>query len=132
MAKKSREEEEALKRAEVILKVRSGIMNATEAAKELGISRKTYYKWEKRALTAMMGALSDRRCGRPSQPVDGEKETMRKDIEGMKQQLLLSEQRMHIQGILREDLEIIEKLRAQGVIKKKRGTEDGGKRSQKD
>ena len=43
-------------KAEMILKVRGGLMSAAEAARKLGISRKTYYKWERRGLEAMMEA----------------------------------------------------------------------------
>jgi len=40
-------------------------MTATEAAKELGVSRKTYYKWEQRGLAALMEGLEDQTAGRP-------------------------------------------------------------------
>jgi DNA-directed RNA polymerase specialized sigma24 family protein len=39
------------------MQVRSGLLSAQEAARQLGISRKTYYKWERRALAAMVEAL---------------------------------------------------------------------------
>ncbi len=58
----------AIQRAEIIMKVRSGIMTATEAARELGVSRKTYYKWEKRGLAALLDGLSDQPTGRPEIP----------------------------------------------------------------
>lgn len=34
----------ARQRAQLIMQVRSGVMSAQEAARRLGISRKTYYK----------------------------------------------------------------------------------------
>jgi len=34
-------------------------MTATEAAKQLGVSRKTYYKWEQRGLEALLDGLQD-------------------------------------------------------------------------
>jgi DNA-directed RNA polymerase specialized sigma24 family protein len=52
-------------RAEVILQVRSGRITATEAAHLLGISRKTYYQWEQRALSGMLAGLENRPPGRP-------------------------------------------------------------------
>ena len=52
-------------RAEVILQVRSGRITATDAAHLLGISRKTYYQWEQRALSGMLAGLENRRPGRP-------------------------------------------------------------------
>lgn len=40
----------ARQRAQLIMQVRSGVLRAQEAALQLGVSRKTYYKWERRAL----------------------------------------------------------------------------------
>jgi len=105
-------------RAELILKVRSGLMTASEAAKQLGVSRKTYYKWENRGLEGMLDALLDRSSGRPSRPVDGEKETLESSLEQIKKQLLLAEQRAEIQTILYDDLGLIEALRRNGSKKK--------------
>ena len=45
------------------MKVRCGLMNASQAAEQLGISRKTYYKWEQRALSAMLEGLTDQPPG---------------------------------------------------------------------
>jgi hypothetical protein len=59
----------------VILQVRSGALTAKEGAKLLGVSRKTYYEWEERSLNAMALALENRPAGRPSIPVDEEKES---------------------------------------------------------
>jgi len=41
---KESQQEQARQRAEMILKVRGGQITAQEAARALGISRKTYYK----------------------------------------------------------------------------------------
>ena len=38
-------QDQARLRAQLIMKVRCGLMTAAEAAKQLGVSRKTYYKW---------------------------------------------------------------------------------------
>ena len=38
----------ARERANVILQVQAGLITATEAAQKLGVSRKTYYEWERR------------------------------------------------------------------------------------
>jgi DNA-binding XRE family transcriptional regulator len=43
-------EDLAQRRAEIIVQVQSGQLTATEAARQLGVSRKTYYQWERRAL----------------------------------------------------------------------------------
>lgn len=99
------QEEKARKRAEMIVKVRSGLMTATDAAKELGISRKTYYVWEKRALSAMVEALTDAPAGRPSDPVDSEKENLKGQLMGKEQELALLKTRMKIREIMAEGTE---------------------------
>jgi len=38
----------AQQRANLIIQVRSNQLTAVEAARQMGISRKTYYKWENR------------------------------------------------------------------------------------
>jgi DNA-binding XRE family transcriptional regulator len=114
-------EEVARKRAELILKVRSGQMTAAAAAKALGVSRKTYYKWEDRALSAMLEALTDRQSGRPSQPVDGARASMAKKIAAMEKQLLLAEERDQIRTYMAEELEILDMIREKSP-KKKRGS----------
>ena len=47
------------------MKVRCGLMKATEAAGLLGVSRKTYYKWEQRGLAALLAGLEEKSAGRP-------------------------------------------------------------------
>ena len=47
------------------MKVRCGLMKATEAAALLGVSRKTYYKWEQRALEGLLTGLEEKTAGRP-------------------------------------------------------------------
>ena len=58
----------ARKRAELIMKVRCGLMTASEAAAQLGVSRKTYYKWEQRGLAALLAGVDDQKAGRPKKP----------------------------------------------------------------
>lgn len=69
------------RRASVILRVQVGLLTATEGAAELGVSRKTYYQWEKKALSALGQALKDGPGGRPKRPRDGEKESLKKRVE---------------------------------------------------
>ena len=73
----TRHDERSRQRAEVIMKVCSGAINATEGAKQLRISRKTYYEWEKRGLAALLESLKDGEAGRPvREPPDPEKSAM--------------------------------------------------------
>ena len=99
-------------------------MTASQAAKVLRVSRKTYYKWEKRALEGMLQAVTERPCGRPSRPVDGEKDRLKSTIAQMQKQMLLSEQKHQIRTYLREELDIMDALRQKKGTKKKRGNRD--------
>ena len=75
------------KRTEIIMKVRSGEITATEGARQLGISRKSYYQWEKRGLEGMMKSLEEHPPGRPEIEVDPEKEVMEKKIQELEKEL---------------------------------------------
>ena len=96
-------EAEARKRAELILKVRSGMMSAAEAARELGVSRKTYYKWEHRALEGMLEGLEERNGGRPALEKDEEKEALKAKVQALERELRLrqksDELRQRIEGL---------------------------------
>jgi len=82
----------ARQRAQRIMQVRSGVLTAEAAARQLGISRKTYYKWERRALAAMVAALGNRGPGRPPQPRDPEKAALRRQTEALQAKLTVLEQ----------------------------------------
>ena len=82
----------ARQRAQLIMQVRSGVLSAQEAARQLGISRKTYYQWERRALAAMVEALGNRPPGRPPRPLDPEKEALERQTEELQTKLEVLEQ----------------------------------------
>jgi len=90
----------ARERAAVILMVRSGKLTATEGAERLGISRKTYYEWEDRALKAMAEALENQAPGRPPSPFDPEKEELQREVVDLKKKLLLAEQTIEVKDLL--------------------------------
>ena len=101
-------------------------MTATEAASELGISRKSYYKWEKRGLEALLGAVSDRSPGRSAVPVDSEKEAMAQRLAEAERQLLLAEQRAEIRDyfLSEDDLALMKRMsRMLGEKKRLTGTD---------
>ena len=77
----------ARQRAQLIMQVRSGVVSAQEAARQLGISRKTYYKWERRALAAMVMALGNRDHGRPPRPLDPEKAALQRQTQELQAKL---------------------------------------------
>ncbi|MDD5358620.1 MAG: helix-turn-helix domain-containing protein [Candidatus Nanoarchaeia archaeon] len=93
-------QELARQRMTLLIKVRSGGMTATEAAQQLGVSRKTWYEWENRALNAMNTALEDRLPGRPPAAVDTEKELLQKRVAELEKQLYLAKQTEEVRNLL--------------------------------
>jgi transposase len=100
MKKRPTPQQVARQRAEVIMKVRCGMLNASQAAKQLGISRKTYYKWEQRGLSALLDGLTDQSPGRPIQPVDKEKEVLEKQLAQAHRDNALLKHKMELKDIL--------------------------------
>lgn len=90
-------------RAEVILQVRSGRITATEAARMLGISRKTYYQWEQRALNGMLAGLENRSPGRPLTPKpDPETRRLKQQVAELENRLKVMKEVHELRGMLAE------------------------------
>ena len=96
----SQDEERARQRATVIFAVRSGQITAEEGARRLGVSRKTYYEWESRALQAMTEAMEDRAPGRPDTPRDEEKERLRQENKELQEQLFVAKKTAEVRDML--------------------------------
>jgi transposase len=113
------EEEKKLarERAAVILEVRSGKLTATEGAERLGVSRKTYYEWEDRALKAMALALENHSPGRPPVPVDVEKEELQGQVRDLEKRLYVAEKTVEV-GDLLSAYDLHEAKKNQGKRKK--------------
>jgi transposase len=92
----------ARQRAQLIMQVWSGVLSAQEAARQLGISRKTYYKWERRALVAMVEALGNREQGRPPRPIDPEKAALQRQTQELQAKLAVLEQTEQIRQRLEQ------------------------------
>ena len=90
------------KRASLILQVRAGQITAQQAAQELGISRQAYYKWEKRALWALLQSLEDQPPGRPASETDREKEHLQSRVKELEKKVRLFEQRDQIRTLLKQ------------------------------
>ena len=90
----------ARERASIILQVRSGALTATEGAERLGVSRKTYYEWEDRALEAMALALENHPAGRPPVPLDAEKEELQRKVRDLEKKLYLAEKTIEVKDLL--------------------------------
>jgi transposase-like protein len=98
----------ARQRAQLIMQVRSGVLSVRDTARQLNISRKTYYKWERRALAAMIEALGNREAGRPSLPTDPDKEALQSQTRELEAKLAVLEQTEQI----RQRLESSDKKKA--------------------
>jgi transposase-like protein len=105
-------DERAQKRARIIMQVRGGAMTAQQGAKQLGVSRKTYYEWEKKGLSAMMEALEDGDAGRPqAAQQDAEKEALKKHLAEMEKELCVARESIYVRRVL----DMYEAKRAQDV-----------------
>jgi transposase len=93
---------QARQRASLILQVRSGQLTATQAAQLLGVSRKTYYQWERRALQGMMHQLDRRPAGRPTKPHDREKVALQQQVRRLETKLSTAKKLAELRRILRE------------------------------
>src|SRR6516225_1917243 len=89
-------------RASLILQVRAGQITAQQAARQLGISRQAFYKWEKRGLVALLSALEDQPAGRPKATTDPEKDQLQTRVEQLERQVRLYEQRDDLRKLLKE------------------------------
>jgi transposase len=96
----SKDEEHARERAAVVFAVRSGQITAEEGARRLGVSRKTYYEWERRALQAMTEALENKAPGRPATPQDEEKQRLQKQVAELQNKLFVAEKTVEVRDML--------------------------------
>jgi transposase len=96
----SKDKERARQRAAVVFAVRSGQITAEEGARRLGVSRKTYYDWERRALKAMTEAIEDRAPGRPNTPKDEEKQRLQEQVAELREKLFVAEKTVEVRDML--------------------------------
>ena len=90
------------KRASLILQVRAGQITAQEAARQLGISRQAYYKWERRALQAMLSSLEDQPRGRPPQTADPDKAQLQSQVTELERKVRLYEERDALRLLIKD------------------------------
>jgi len=78
-------------------------MTATQAAQLLQVSRKTYYKWEQRGLTALLEGLKDQESGRPETPPEQTRQAaFEKELKALKQQNELLEKKLKLKDLLHQ------------------------------
>ena len=92
----------ARQRAALIVQVLSGQITAKEAAAQLGVSRKTYYQWERRAMAALVASVQDRPGGRPATPRDAEKQTLQTQNAALAEQVSELDQALEIHRRMQE------------------------------
>jgi hypothetical protein len=93
-------EQAARLRAELIMKVRCGLMTAAEAARQLGTSRKTFYKWEQRGLCALLDSVTDQHPGRPPDPGDARCQALEKQLSEATREIELLNHKMALKDVL--------------------------------
>jgi transposase-like protein len=89
-------------------------MTASEAARQLGVSRKTYYKWEQRGLSSLLDSLADQSPGRPGKEEPQEQTVFEKQMAGLRKENELLEQKLIL-----KDLAFDLRIREKGRKKKK-------------
>ena len=97
---KEKAQQLARERALVILRVHEGTITAKQGSHLLGVSRKTYYEWEEKALRAMALALENRPPGRPPALMDPEKEALRERIQELEEKLEQAERIIEVKELL--------------------------------
>jgi transposase len=120
----SREEQrqaQARERARVILQVQRGELTAVEGAKQLGMSRKSYYQWEQRGLAGMLSELQEQEPGRPEKESDPEREALERKIADLEQQLAVASQTAEVRAMLlaMDEVKQRRERREKGGAKKK-------------
>lgn len=107
----NRPQTQARQRALLILQVLAGQLTATAAAQQLGLSRKSYYQWEKRALRALLASQAVQPPGRPRKAADPQKQQLRRQVAQLEQQ------RTELERVL-ELRQIVQQLQASHSTKK--------------
>jgi transposase len=100
MRKQPSKQHTARLRAELIMKVRCGLITARQAAQQLGVSRKTYYKWEQRGLMGLLDGVADQSPGRPPQPSDNHRQALERQLSEAHQDIELLNQKMALKDVL--------------------------------
>lgn len=90
------------RRMQLLLEVFNGKITGVQAAKRLGVSRKTWSEWQARGLEALRQALSDRPAGRPAARRDEEKEAMRRELEQQEREIRKLEAGLQVRDALRD------------------------------
>jgi len=94
----SAEREERL----LIMRVEVGQLTASEAARQMGVSRKTFYQRAQRGLEGMAAALAPRPAGRPGNVRDTEKEALLVQMEQLQREKLELQRLLRVRELLQK------------------------------
>ena len=94
----------------LIMRVEVDQLTASEATRQMGVSRKTFYQRAQRGLEGMAAALAPRPAGRPGNVRDTEKEALLTQLEQLQ----------------REKLELQRLIRVRELLQKARDEDDRG------
>ena len=94
----SAEREELL----LIMRVEVGQLTASEAARQMGVSRKTFYQRAQRGLEGMATALAPRPAGRPGNVRDTEKEALLAQMEQLQREKLELQRLLRVRELLQK------------------------------
>jgi len=86
----------------LIMRVEVGQLTASEAARQMGVSRKTFYQRAQRGLEGMAAALAPRPAGRPGNVRDTEKEALLAQIEQLQREKLELQRLIRVRELLQE------------------------------
>lgn len=92
--------EKAAKRMAAVLQVQSGMLNATQGAEFLGVSRQSYHAWEERILRGMAAEAEDRPVGRPEKPVDPEVERLQRELSEAQRDIAMLKMAVEIKKVV--------------------------------
>src|SRR5476651_2023507 len=115
-ARREGEQNPYWKRMELVMKVYTGQMNVTDAAKELGVTRAYYYQLEEEMLRAALGAVTPQKRGPKKPIIDPAKEAMEQKLkETEREKELLQIKLKHLEEIQKEMIS-----RGIGVLREKK------------
>ncbi len=100
MAKRPSAQQTTRLRAEMIMKVRCGLITAGQAAERLGVSRKTYYKWEQRGLSSLLDGVADQSPGRRAHPSDEKRQELERQLSEANTEIELLNHKMALKDVL--------------------------------
>jgi len=90
---------------EKIVQVQSGLLTASAAAKQMNVSRKTYYQKEKRGLSGMRAGLLQKDSGRPRPQVDEDKERLKEDLGTLREEIATLQQVQRVREVMADGTE---------------------------